>query len=191
MVSDEKRTGAGPPPGKRDRLAEIASKLRACMQCGTCSGSCGSAREMDLMPRQLWNLVLSGSRREIIESRTFWLCSSCYLCTLRCPRGLPLTDSMAALKRTAIEEGWYTTKKTSSLFYKAFLRTVRQYGRVREGEMMSRYFLALKNPVVPLRFASLGIKLLMKGKLSVATPCFGRGKLDTLYRKARELETEA
>lgn len=191
MVSDKKKTSADLPAEQRDRLAEIGSKLRACMQCGTCSGSCGSARKMDLMPRQLWNLVQSGSRQEIMESRTFWLCSSCYLCTLRCPRGLPLTDSMAALKRTAIEEGWHTKKKTSSFFYGAFLTTVRKYGRVREGEMMTRYFLALKNPVVPLSFAPLGIRLLMKGKLAVSAPGFGSGKLDGLYRRAKELETES
>ncbi|MFZ2448035.1 MAG: 4Fe-4S dicluster domain-containing protein [Syntrophobacteraceae bacterium] len=171
-----------------DLLIEIGKNLRACMQCGTCSGSCGSSREMDYTPRQLWMLVRAGLKEEIFNSRTFWLCSSCYTCTLRCPRGLPLTDTMAALKRAATEQGWFKDKK-SPFFYRAFLKTVRKYGRVREAELMGRYFLALKNPVVPLGFTPLGIRLMLKGKLEARMPSFsGRGKLDGIYRKVKELE---
>ena len=162
--------------------------MRACMQCGTCTGSCCSSHGMDYTPRQLWRLVQAGLKEEIFNSRTFWLCSSCYLCTLRCPRGLPLTDIMAALKRAAVAEGRLSDKK-SPRFCKAFLDTVRKYGRVREAEMMSRYFLALKNPVVPLSFIPLGIRLMLKGKITLRMPGFvGQGRLDEIYRKVRELE---
>lgn len=171
-----------------DSLAEIAKNVQACMQCGTCTGSCGSSSKMDYTPRQLWRLVQAGFKEEVFNSKTFWLCSSCYFCTLRCPRGLPLTDTMAALKRVAIAEGLYTDRK-SPLFYKAFLKTVRKYGRVREAEMMGRYFLALKNPIVPMSFTPLAIKLMAKGKIALQMPGFGgRGKLDSLYRKVMELE---
>ncbi|MGC9963931.1 MAG: 4Fe-4S dicluster domain-containing protein [Syntrophobacteraceae bacterium] len=171
-----------------DLPPEIAKNIAACIQCGTCTGSCGSSREMDYTPRQLWRLVQSGLKEEIFNSRTFWLCSSCYLCTLRCPRGLPLTDTMAALKRAAMRQGWFKDKK-SPLFYRAFLNTVRKYGRVREAEMMGRYFLALGDPGTPLSFTPLGIKLMVKGKIAPHIPSFGRqGKLDVLYRKVKELE---
>ncbi len=158
------------------------------MQCGTCTGSCGSAARMEHTPRQLWRMVQAGMKDEIFKSRTFWLCSSCYYCTLRCPRGLPLTDTMAALKRVAVAEG-YTTDRKSAPFYKAFLDSVRKYGRVRESEMMARYFLAVKNPAVPLSFVPLGMKLMARGKMDLHMPGFGgRGKLDRLYRKVMELE---
>jgi heterodisulfide reductase subunit C len=173
---------------KVDLLSEIAKNIAACMQCGTCTASCGSSQKMDYTPRQLWRLVQSGLKEEIFNSRTFWLCSSCYLCTLRCPRGLPLTDTMAALKRAAMRQGWFKDKK-SPLFYRAFLNTVRKYGRVREAEMMGRYFLALGDPGTPLSFTPLGIKLMVKGKIAPHIPSFGRqGKLDVLYRKVKELE---
>jgi len=55
--------------------------------------------------------------------------------------------------------------------------------------MMGRYFLALKNPITPLQFTPLGMKLLFKGKLAPQVPqFFGSGRLDVLFRKVRELE---
>jgi len=54
--------------------------------------------------------------------------------------------------------------------------------------MMARYFMALKDPIKPMQFSALGIKLLLKGKLHPQVPSlFGTGKLDVLFRKAREV----
>lgn len=174
------------PP--KDALAAIWEKVSACMQCGTCTGSCPNADSMDVTPRQLWRMVLLGLRNEIFSSKTFWLCSSCYYCTLRCPRGLPLTETIGDLKRLAQAEGILREKK-SQLFYHSFIDTVRRYGRVREMEMMTRYFLSMKNPITPIGFAPLGLKLMLKGKVSLQLPSIsGPGKLDALFRKVRELE---
>jgi heterodisulfide reductase subunit C2 len=49
--------------------------------------------------------------------------------------------------------------------------------------------MALKDPIKPMQFTSLGVKLLLKGKLHPQVPrFFGAGKLDALFRKAREVE---
>jgi heterodisulfide reductase subunit C len=146
---------------------------------------------MDLTPRELWRMVQLGLKDEIFASKTFWLCSSCYYCTLRCPRGLPLTETMGALKRLATAEG-ILKEKRSPRFYRSFMETVRRYGRVREMEMMARYFLALKSPITPLAFTPLGIRLMAKGKVAPRMPSFsGRGKLDALYRKVKEVEARS
>jgi heterodisulfide reductase subunit C2 len=174
-----------------DPMESIREKVSACMQCGTCTGSCPNSHAMKESPRELWRMVQLGLKREIFQSKTFWLCSTCYYCTLRCPRGLPLTETMGALKRLAAAEGILSDKK-SPLFYKTFLATVRRYGRVRELELMTRYFLALKNPMVPLSFTPLGVKLMLKGKVSPQVPSFfAKGKLDDLYRKVQELEASS
>jgi heterodisulfide reductase subunit C len=95
---------------------------------------------------------------------------------------------MAALKRAAVAGGYLKDKK-SPLFYRVFLKTVRKYGRVREAEMMSRYFLSLKDPIAPLSFVPLGMRLMVRGKIGLQMPGFsGHGKLDGLYRKVMELE---
>lgn len=175
--------------GVGDPLFAVSEQLKGCMQCGTCTGSCVNSGAMDHTPRQLWRMVQLGLKDEIFASRTFWLCSSCYCCTLRCPRGLPLTETMAALKRLSAAE---REDKKSTRFYRAFMDNVRRYGRVREMDLMARYFLALKSPLTPMAFTPLGVKLLAKGKISPQLPhLFRAGKLDAVYRKVRELEEQA
>lgn len=177
-----------PPPSP---LQMIWEKVKSCMQCGTCTGSCANAHAMDYTPRQMWRLVQLGLEQELFASRTFWLCSSCYYCTLRCPRGLPLTATIHALKGLATRNGMSREKK-STRFYRTFLNNVRSHGRVREMELMTRYFVAMKNPLTPVQFTPLGMKLIMKGKISLEVPkLFGTGKLDAIYRKVAELEAGA
>jgi heterodisulfide reductase subunit C len=168
-------------------LARIQEMIRPCIQCGTCTGSCPNAFAMDHTPRQLWRLVLLGQTDEIFHSKTFSLCSDCYTCALRCPRGLPLTEAMDALKQIAAREN-PAEYKSSLLFYKNFIRSVRRHGRVREMEFMANYFAALKNPMAPLRFASLGIRLMTKGKISVKWPLKTRLSLEKVFQKVKELE---
>jgi heterodisulfide reductase subunit C len=173
-----------------DPLASIQEMIRPCIQCGTCTGSCPNAFAMDHTPRQLWRLVQLGMKDEIFHSKTFSLCSDCYTCTLRCPRGLPLTEAMDALKQVAAVEN-PAEYKHSILFYKNFMRSVRRHGRVREMEFMTQYFAALNNPLAPFRFASLGIKLLRKRKISLKIPSKGTRPLEAIFLKIDELENRS
>jgi heterodisulfide reductase subunit D len=89
----------------RDLAQEVAPawwrKLLSCIQCGTCSASCPTAYAMDYTPRQLWQMLRLGLEAEILTSRTFWLCTVCKSCQVRCPRGIQITDMMVALKEYA------------------------------------------------------------------------------------------
>ena len=172
-----------------DPLAPIRDMVSACIQCGTCTGSCPNAFAMDLTPRQLWYNVLRGEKETIFNSKTFSLCSVCYYCTLRCPRGLPLTETMNALKQIAAKENLAPYKK-SIRFYKSFMESVRRHGRVREMEFMTLYFISMKNPFIPLQFAPLGMRLMGKGKVSFEIPSKGSGALDAIFRKVEELENK-
>jgi heterodisulfide reductase subunit C len=168
-------------------LTPIQEMIGACIQCGTCSASCPNEFAMDHTPRQLWRLVLLGQKDEIFHSRTFSLCSDCYACTLRCPRGLPLTEAMDALKQIAAREN-LNEYKHSILFYRNFIGSVRRYGRVREMDFMANYFAALRDPLAPFRYASLGIKLMAKGKVSFKGSSKARIPLDKMFQKVNELE---
>ncbi len=170
-----------------DYLAKVQDMISTCMQCGTCTGSCPNAQSMDYTPRQLWRMVLLGQKDAIFESKTFALCSSCYYCTLRCPRGLSLTEAMAALKQLAAREK-VASYRQSAQFYSSFLESVRRHGRVREMEMMNLYFIAMKNPLLPLKYTGLGIKLMRKRKIPLHLPSKGVGVLDKIFRKVQELE---
>ena len=85
----------GGPWRESEDLARLRGMLQACIQCGTCTGSCPNAFAMDPTPRRMWRMLLMGREDDIFDSKTFYLCSACYSCTLRCPRGLELTAAMS------------------------------------------------------------------------------------------------
>jgi Fe-S oxidoreductase len=81
-------------------------KLLTCYQCGTCSASCPAVELMDYAPRQLWQLMRLGMREEVMNSRTFWLCTQCYACQVRCPRGISISETMRHLREWAVSQGY-------------------------------------------------------------------------------------
>lgn len=174
-----------------DPLAPVRQMILACIQCGTCTGSCPNAFAMDRTPRQLWRLVLTGLIKDIFHSKTFALCSACYCCTLRCPRGLPLTEAMGALKQIAAKQNLKPYRQ-GNRFYKSFMQSVRRHGRVNEMEFMTLYFISMKNPLLPLKYTPLGLKLMSKGKLSFKRSDAGKPKktLEAIFTKVAELEEQ-
>jgi heterodisulfide reductase subunit C len=56
-------------------------------------------------------------------------------------------------------------------------------------EFMTHYFAALNNPLAPFRFASLGIKLMRKRKISLQLPSKGQRPLEAIFQKVEELES--
>ena len=173
--------------GFMSALAPAREKLRACIQCGTCTASCASAYAMDYTPRQLWRMIQLGLKDEVLNSKALWLCSICYSCTLYCPRGIPLTETIGTLKRMAVNEG-IRKHKESRNFYRAVMDTVRNHGRMDEVEVMIRYFFST-NPLMAVNYAPLALTMLSKGKVSLGLPkLVGPGKLDKLFDKVEELE---
>ena len=171
-------------------LAAVRDMVQACIQCGTCTASCPNEFAMDATPRRLWRMVLMGRHEAVFASRTFSLCSSCYSCTLRCPRGLPLTEAMAALKRLAARQG-VKPHRAGAHFCREFVNSVRRHGRVREMEFMALFLARMKSPLLPLRFAPLGLRLVGKGKVPLQLPSKGQGKLEALFSKVEALEQAA
>jgi heterodisulfide reductase subunit C len=174
-------------PDLTGRLEKVKDQMATCIQCGTCSGSCPNAGFMDMTPRRMWRAVLMDRVEAVFSSQTFMLCASCYVCTLRCPRGLPLTQAMAELKQVAFGLDLERFRR-STLFYKAFIDNIRQYGRIRETELMTRYFLAMKDPRVPMAYAGMGIRLMAKHKLHAHLPSRGPGRLASLFEEAKRQE---
>lgn len=170
-----------------DRLTPAGRLLSRCIQCGTCTASCPAAPAMDLTPRQMWRLAQLGFQDQVLHSKAMWLCSLCYICHVRCPRGIPLTETIVKLKQLALQEGigeW----RESTAFYRAFSDVMRRYGRMREIEFMVRYFLAT-NPLAALGYAKLGLTLLGRGKAHLELPRLGgEGRLDRLFERVAELE---
>ena len=174
-------------PAFADRLIPDGRLLRRCIQCGTCTASCPAAYAMDLSPNQMWRMVQLGLDDEVLRSKTMWLCSLCYQCQVRCPRGIPLTDTITRLKELALQEGTVRSRE-SIAFYRAFNNVIRRYGRMREMEFMVRYLFGI-NPLGALHFPKLGLTLLTRGKVHPELPRLGgEGRLDRLFARVAELE---
>lgn len=163
-------------------------KIRDCLQCGSCSGSCPTAPFMDYSPRQLFAMIRAGMKKEVLESTTIWLCSSCYTCYVRCPQEIKITDIMYALKQMAIEEGVSSKGSSAQEMAKIFASLVDKYGRNHEPELMTR-FLLKTNPLGLLDNATTGLTLLKHKRM----PTFPHkikniAQLKKIIKKAKEME---
>ncbi len=161
-----------------------------CIQCGVCSGSCPNVARMELSPRRTIAKIRAGKRREVLTSNTPWICASCYMCTVRCPRDVKPTELMHALERLAIRHGLRSPKVTTPAMYGAFVESVKSNGRVFEVGMMMNYYLKT-NPVAALRIAPVGLKLLTHGRMSLkASKIKGTEQIKAMINKARALGGE-
>jgi heterodisulfide reductase subunit C len=130
-----------------------------CIQCGTCSGSCPTSPLMDYTPRKLFAMIRAGLKDEVLNCNTFWYCTSCYYCTVRCPQQIKITDIMYALKRLALQSGPRRRGDSARVFYETFVGIVERDGKSFEPELMTRYMLGT-NPLLMLKSSILGLKLI-------------------------------
>jgi len=133
--------------------------IAACMQCGTCSGGCTNIDLMDMSPRTLILMIQRGEWEKVLKSNALWMCSSCYICTSRCPRGVRPSDVIEAVKALAIRQG---IENDSTRFNQIFVELVQKRGILFEPELMQKY----GGLPAMIEQAELGIKLTLKGKMS-------------------------
>ncbi|HEC80506.1 MAG TPA: 4Fe-4S dicluster domain-containing protein [Firmicutes bacterium] len=140
-------------------------KVKECIQCGTCSGSCPSSYLMDHSPRQIFAMIRAGMRKEVLESNTMWYCTSCYYCYVRCPAGIKITDVMYALKRFALKDKDMKVPDNRPVrFMECFSAMVKRYGRNCEAIFTILYYLST-NPFRMLKHAVMGINLFIRGRM--------------------------
>lgn len=86
------------------KIIELSGEIvTMCEQCGTCSGGCPMVGEMDITPSQLMKLAQLGAR-DVLDSRTIWVCASCFTCTVRCPRGLDVSKVAEAMRQIILRQ---------------------------------------------------------------------------------------
>ena len=93
---------------KKGELAKEVEELSGenlfgCLQCGTCSAGCPYVEEMDLTPDEVIRYIIL-DRKEVLNSKTIWLCSSCFTCAERCPRDINITKIMEALRQIILRK---------------------------------------------------------------------------------------
>ena len=162
-------------------------KIKQCIQCGTCSGSCPTSHAMDYTPREIIAALRAGMLDRVINSNTVWMCSSCYGCTVRCPAGIKLMDVMQHLKSLGIKYGLIPKGMTAPALKKAFVAEVQANGRNSEMGLMRRFYTST-NPLNGLANLPMALSLFRRGRLSPIaskTSRDGRRQLRAIAEKAR------
>jgi len=84
-------------------LEDEGFSFLTCMQCGTCTGSCPSGRYTSLNTRRI---VLSARRnKDVYHDDDLWMCTTCYQCQERCPRGIKIVDGILTLRAESVHLG--------------------------------------------------------------------------------------
>ena len=155
-------------PHFADEIAGIpgGDRLRECIQCGTCSAVCPLSNYMDYTPRRLIAMTRAGMKDEVLGSFSIWVCAGCYACTVACPKQIPITDMMYALKRTAIRDGVHPRRFGTPVQARAFVSSVDRWGRNTESRLAIRLYLKT-HPTLLLQDSPLAQRLHRRGRMGL------------------------
>jgi len=112
--------------------------------------------------RKLIKLCLEGKKEEALHNETLWLCTSCLLCTVRCPRSIRPKAVVSALKDIAEREGLHSK---DAAYEKFFLKQIQDYGRIAELALTAEFLLVF--PQGAVQSMQMGLELVTKGKIGL------------------------
>lgn len=136
--------------------------LKKCVQCGTCTGSCPVAFRMQHTPRKIIEMIRTGLREPVLRSDSIWYCASCYSCSVRCPKGVKVTEVMYILRTLATT----CSRDHSTVLYRVFMDSVRTYGRLHEAHVFLRFLTNTDRGSI-LRMVPLAFRLWRKGRARI------------------------
>lgn len=142
-----------------------SEKIKSCIQCGTCTGSCPVSYAMDISPRELIALFRAGDLETLLNSKSIWVCASCYSCQTRCPSMIKVTDIIYALKRLAMEKGIYPPKFPVYSLSQSFVKVMNNYGRLHEPRLMV-YYLLKTDPLKLFNMMPLALRMAKKKRIA-------------------------
>jgi len=88
----------------REKVKELSGeKIDLCFQCGACSSGCPMTQEMDYLPSKVIRMTQLGLE-EALDSKTIWVCTTCFNCEVRCPRGIDIANVMEALRTMVLRK---------------------------------------------------------------------------------------
>lgn len=117
--------------------------INLCYQCGKCTAGCVLADDMDYPSSYIIRLLQTNdaqSYRAVLSSNAIWLCVNCENCIGRCPKEIDIPSIMDYLRSQSYSQNLVSSKaKPVVAFYKSFLGTVKQTGRLNEVFMTVAY----------------------------------------------------
>jgi len=106
-AEENKITRADIDPNFKQAVMDAgAESVAICFQCGTCTGACPSGRRTPYRIRQLVRRAVMGLKDDVISDDTIWMCTTCYECQERCPRGIKIVDVVKIVRNYAAQAGY-------------------------------------------------------------------------------------
>ncbi len=161
--------------------------LSSCYLCEKCTNGCPLAFAMDIAPHKLMRCVNLGLKDEVLKSDTIWICASCETCTTRCPNGIDIAHVMDSLRQISQGEGIKASQPQVPTFHKAFLASIKRFGRVHEGSMAATYLLRSGGLKELMSMARMGLDMFKKGRIKIL-PSRPSRKVKQIFRAAERKE---
>jgi quinone-modifying oxidoreductase subunit QmoC len=170
--------------------------VKLCMQCGVCSGSCPLGEAWEHPPHEIFMMIRAGKRDDVLSSDSMWMCTSCYNCIARCPRGLPITHIMHGLAHYAQRLGLAAKNQPTRKFAQLFWDNLTKNGRVNELTLgMSLYFIngLAEGVKASLKMKGVGLGMMKSKRMNPMGIVGGHAVKDlkgfqAMISKAQELE---
>ncbi|MBF0220260.1 MAG: 4Fe-4S dicluster domain-containing protein [Gammaproteobacteria bacterium] len=177
---------------------EEGHMVKMCMQCGVCSGSCPMQNHWDHPPQELFMMIRANKREEVLTSSSMWMCTSCYNCIARCPRGLPITHIMHGLATYAKRLGKVPEGQPTAKFAQKMWDNLKQKGRTNELKLgLALYFMNGFGEGVKkaLSMQDVGLGMVKTGRLNPMELLGGHGIKDVaglqkMLAKAEAIENQ-
>jgi len=170
--------------------------VKMCMQCGVCSGSCPLGPHWDHPPQEIFMMIRANKRDEVLKSESMWMCTSCYNCIVRCPRGLPITHIMHGLAHYAKRLGLEAKQNPTRMFSQKFWDNLVKKGRVNELWLsIGLYFMngMVEGVMTSIRMIPMGHGMFFSRRMNLMELIGGHSVKDVkgfhaMLKKAEELE---
>jgi heterodisulfide reductase subunit C len=171
------------------RVEEISGvDLSVCYQCKKCTSGCPIAKLTKSPPSEIMRRLHLGAGDELLGSDIIWACVSCETCSARCPMGIEVASVMDALRTLALEKKAEKQQGNVPLFNRAFLSTVKLFGRTYDIAMIAAYKLGSRRLMNDTeKFPTM----LKKQKIALLPPT-GADKKTTrrIFKKIKENKTD-
>lgn len=179
------------PADRNDKfLNKLQSRqidVQACFQCGRCSAGCPIGEYFDMNVMEVVRLAAYGQEDRLMQSKTIWLCAACETCATRCPNDIEIAGLMDVLRELALRKGITAAEPKVPEFHKAFLDSIKRFGRVYEIGMIGTYKIKSGDLLGDM---GLGMKMFMKGKLKLMPHSIeGKSEIKEIFSgKGKEYE---
>jgi len=139
---------------------------------------------MSHTPRRIIEMIRANRKEDTLKANTYWYCASCYMCTVRCPRGIDIAELMYALKRYSIWHTEYGKDLIGPTFSETFVQTIMRSGRSYEPVLATAYLFTFGLQDF-LQEAATATGLMLKGRMPILPPRIKR--LENFKRMVRKI----